>query len=718
MNDIPPASLDALYLQLEKKFESGPDSTVAKTYWKAVRELLTTPGALDQANRHHTFSRLKLMAGKYGEALEKFKKARQHVASGTASGKEEMFYPGPIHIVESLKRKYRFRTIPEIGTDKENFYFFNGEIYERAEEKIKQEADREYIRQWEEMRELAEEEGNKPLAEKLRNCLDHGPSVNDINEVLAMIRRTTFTYDEMNPVTHIPFLNGLLNLKTRQLEPFTPDLFFTYQVNANLLERYVTLKDIPMFAGLLNTAFYEPDIPMVLSYFAYSFHPDLPVHKVLFILGRERIGKGTSVRVLQGLMPKGSGSISLARLLTSERFQFTGIEGKNLLVDSETKRKFKRGTIMEWSAFCNLFGKDVLSVEPKGHEAHDYVSKAKGIFLGNLPFIPVDSPPAVARMLVVQTRDERPRRVIPDLDRKILDAERDLIATLLVQVLFKLMDNDFRFPGEMTDDSTAMVLDQLADPIENFIEEETEPVDGSMTLVNDAYSRFMEWCESKGIPAMSRQTFVKRFGYTFQKKKLGSRGNREYFFVGCELSQTDLDVKSQSQLQVGHGINVQQSPKISLSGERYRRVQHVSHDPSHVGEESDHDHDHACNVRVSGHKLDTGSIDSTEPINKAPANIESVSNLFSPPDSGPNAITLQDAQTALRVIAADGFHAIPAESPVSMDRKSFMISVSKPHSSERERILKDRLAALGFMLRNTGALGPLIFSVAIRGEEP
>ena len=546
---------------------------------------------------------------------------------GTASSKEDLFFPGPIHIVEALKRKYRFRTIPEIGTDRENVYFHNSEIDERAEERIKEDAHNEYIRQWEEMRELAEQEGNKPLAEKLRNCLDHGPSVNDINEVLAMIRRTTFSYDEMNPASHIPFRNGLLNLKTRKLEPFTPDLFFTYQVNANILDGYVTLKDTPMFASLVNTAFYETDIPMVLSYSAYSLYPGLPVHKVLFIIGRERIGKGTNIRVLQGLMPKGSGSISLARLLTSDRFQFTGIEGKNLLVDSETKRKFKRGTIIEWSAFCNLFGKDVLSIEPKGKEAHDYVSKAKGIFLGNLPFIPVDSPPAVARMLVVQTRDERPRRVIPDLDRKILDAERDLIATLLVQVLFKLMDNDFRFPGEMTDDSTAMVLDQLADPVENFIEEETEYVEGGSVPVKDAYSRFVEWSESKGIPAMSRQTFVKRFGYTFQKKIIGPRGNREYFFVGCQLNEADIEVEAQGRLQVDHGVNAQESQKISLSGERYRRDQHVTHDPSCNEGKSDHDHDHACNVKVSGQKLITGLAVSTEADNKAPANIESVINL-------------------------------------------------------------------------------------------
>ena len=708
---------DILDHLLEKKFEPGPDSTVAKTYRKVALEIVTTPGAFDQANRHHTFSRLKLMAGKYGEALEKFKKTRQHGALGTALSKEELFYPGPIHIVESLKRKYRFQTIPEIGTDKENFYFFNSEIYERAEEKIKQEADREYIRQWEEMRELAEEEGNKPLAEKLRNCLDHGPSVNDINEVLAMIRRTTFTHDEMNPVTHIPFLNGLLNLKTRQLEPFTPDLFFTYQVNAKLLDQYVTLKDTSMFAGLLNTAFYEPDIPMVLSYFAYSFHPDLPVHKVLFILGRERIGKGTSVRVLQGLMPKGSGSISLARLLTSERFQFTGIEGKNLLVDSETKRKFKRGTIMEWSAFCNLFGKDVLSVEPKGHEAHDYVSKAKGIFLGNLPFIPVDSPPATARILLVVTRDNRPAKLIPDLDRKILDAERDLIATLLVQVLFKLMDNDFRFPGEMSDDSTALLIEQLADPVENFIEEETEYKEENKEPVDDAYSRFLEWCKAKGIPQIAQPTFKKKFGHTYPKKRVGTHGKGGYVFTNCKLYESEVVVQDGDRKKPGTQLRFTETQKIRDSGNIEDGFQVASHDPS-CNEGKLSDHDNACNVKVEGQNLEPSDTLSRVLENKAPGENEKGSRFFSPPDSDPSAITLQDAQTALRVIVGDGFHAIPAESRLSMDGKSFMISVTKPQSSERKRILKDRLAALGFRLRNTGAMGPLIFSAAIQEVQP
>ena len=535
----------------------------------------------------------------------------------------ECYFPGPIHITKALTANFYLKTFPEIDSDKEKIYFFNGQIYERAEEKIKAQAHTEYLKQWNEMMLSADTNGDKSLSATLQDKLNRGPSVNDINEVLAMVRRTTFMRDEMNPSSHIPFLNGLLNLKTRKLEPFTPDLFFTYQVNANFItDRYVTLMDVPLFAGLLNTAFYEPDLPLLLSYFAYSLYPGFPVHKTLFILGRPRIGKGTSVRVIQGLMPKGSGSVSLERLLIGERFQFSGIEGKNLLVDSEVKRKFRRGIIMSWSHFCNLFGGDVISNELKGRETHDYINTAKGIFLANMPFIQVDDAPAIARMLVIETRNKKPLKVIPALDKKILEAEKNEIATLLVQILFKLIDREFSFPGEMTDDATADVLDQLADPVQNFIEEETEYAKDCTVLVENAYVRFTDWCDDKGIPVLTKQTFTKKFSYTYPKKKLGPRKKQSYNFTDCMLLNTDEEVKVQSQLQVGYGGNAQETQKLSLSGERYRRSQHVYSTP-HVTREKNNDHD----VRVHVQKLDTGVLISGDLENKAPLNAKGVSNL-------------------------------------------------------------------------------------------
>ena len=632
----------------------------------------------------------------------------------------ELFFPGPIKIVEALANKHNFRTLPEIGTDREPIYYFNGQIYERAEELIKEEAHSEYIHQWIDMKANS---NNKELNARLESALNRGPSANDINEVLSMIRRTTFTRDEMNPTNHIPFRNGLLNLKTRQLEPFTPNFFYTYQINANLLDKHVTMKDTPKFSYLLGTAFYQKDIPMILTYSAYSFHPDFPQHKVLFVLGRQRIGKGTVARVLQELMPKGSGSISLARLLTSERFTFTGIEGKNLLIDSETKRKFRRGTVLEWSAFCNLFGKDVLSVEPKGHEAHDYVSRAKGIFLGNLPFIPVDSPPAITRMLLVITRNEPPKRVIPDLDKLIMESERDLIATLLIQILFKLSDRNFVFPGQISDDQTAQLLDKLADPVENFIEEETEYDEDHSSPVDDAYSRFQEWCKEKGIPTISRQTFVKKFGHAYPKKRAGPRGNRTYIFSNCYLYETDVKVND----QVGHGLDYAKTPKITAFAGSVTRVQHEYTEPPAEEEEvAGHD------IRYSAHKLDTASnVSGTREI-KGLVNTKSVSNLNQGEmsDDSKNdhndvthstnsslhnepkekkSFSISDGNMIRDQLLNMGYLLDSRETGLSIFGQKYTLAIRTPKHEDMNKLLYV-LSRAGFIQQNTGAMGYLFFS--------
>lgn len=481
-----------------------------------------------------------------------------------------IYFPGPIEITDALTKIYNFMTIRNPEARNENIFYFNGQIYERAEELIKTEAHYEYLKQWKEMAERTSENSEySTLNAKLNRYLHAGPTSFHINEVIETIRRTRFTDETMNPPGFIPFKNGLLNLKTRKLEPFSRDYFYTYQVNANYLENHITLYDVPMFSNLLNTVFYPKDIPMVLSYFGYSFYPDLPAQKTLFILGRERIGKGTTIRVLQGLMPKGSGSISLARLLTGEKFQYTGIEGNNLLVDSESRRRFRHDSVLDWSAFCNLFGGDKISIEPKGKEAHDYISKAKGIFLGNLPFIPIYDPPTIARILLVETKNERPKTAIKEYDKKIIEKEGDAIATLLMQVLFKLIDRDFEFPGQVSDDETAAKFELLSDPVRFFIEDRTEHDEGSTVRSDEAYSLFEKWLKIKGIPHIASHTFMQRFGKEYPRKRAGTRKNRYYIFTNCMIIDDDSDdVK-----QLGHGDNSQETLKYGDSGDKKDGVQ-------------------------------------------------------------------------------------------------------------------------------------------------
>ncbi|MEM4067944.1 MAG: primase-like DNA-binding domain-containing protein [Candidatus Micrarchaeaceae archaeon] len=468
---------------------------------------------------------------------------------------DELYFPGHIHISRALLQREIFKTISDPATDKNEIYYFNGQIYERGEEKIRTEAQQTYLTQWNEMASRCEEfinsaqgtEGQIAYVAKLwgrlKNALHRGPTVNDINEVLADIRRVTYIgKGEMNPSSHVPFLNGLLNLKTRRLEQFNPELFYTWQIQANFLEQHTTLNDTPKFRYYLNSVYFERDIPAVLSHMGYALQPGFKRHKVLAVFGRERIGKGTTARILKLLNPRGYGSISWEKLLISDnRFVFQSVLGKNLLVDPEMRRTYPKGHKPDYANFNKLFGGDVVDLERKGRDPIDHVSMAKGLFIGNLPAPSLDNAAAIARFQVVQTRNKRDSAEIPEIEKDIISTERDFIARLLIQCFWGLEERGYIFPGELENESNQEFWNLLADPVTNFIEEMTDWSEGSVIEVDEAYKAFMNWCEGRGIPTPARQTFTSRFALVYEKRKIGARGSRHYAFNNCiVISQVEI----------------------------------------------------------------------------------------------------------------------------------------------------------------------------------
>ncbi|QRF74625.1 hypothetical protein Thermo_00110 [Thermoplasmatales archaeon] len=684
------------------------------------------------------------------------KKFREAAMNGDTEG---LYFPGAMDVYNELTKKGKFKTIKELDTDLEAVWYFNEQIHERAEEYVRANAHTLFIAMYREMQAQIETiPGNQRndfvqnLSGRIESALHNGPKESQINEVLAMIRRTTFTdASEMNPPGFIPFKNGLLDLSKRTLAPFNAELFYTYQVNANLLDKKITLLDTPLFTTQLNQVFFPRDVPLILAYFGYCLYPDLPVHKVLGIFGRERVGKGTLGRVLQGIFTHGFGSFNLARILTADRFQFTGIEGKNVLVDFELKRKFKRGTVKDWSVFNNLFGQDVLNVEPKGREAQDRTSKAKGIVIGNLPIFPVDDTAANERWLPVVTRSKKPGRLITNVDKEIVSKESDQIATLLVRVLFALIDRGWVFPGQLTSESTIELMEKLADPVENFIDECTEPVEGAAVEVNKAYEAFESWCGEKGITPIAAQTFKKNFGRTYPKKKYHRGKEGGYEFLGCALivSEDPEDEERggeyQDHFKGGTETKSQESQENGFRGNGYGQFQHesltVTRDPARKS------------IKDHAHKLEPVDFDSKNPENKAPQEIKSSSNLQmdSAPDPEPKGPESQPepvnsdvpvnsaegkdheqpgeiAAEAIKPISIEAgylvvkqltdleYHPDPKSGPGMVDKK-FWIGVIEPSDPVRHTALMNLMKDWGFVQVKSKSIAMLAFEAILRSDK-
>ena len=82
-----------------------------------------------------------------------------------------------------------------------------------------------------------------------------------------------------------------------------------------------------------------------------------------------------------------------------------------------------------------------------------------------------------------------------------------------------------------------------------------------------------------------------------------------------------------------------------------------------------------------------------------------------------NSITEDQGKEIIQSLLKEGFNVIPSESGLSLDMKNYKIAITKPRDDARLAILVSRMEDEGFTLVNTGALGPLIFSAAIRREE-
>src|SRR3990167_2375915 len=70
------------------------------------------------------------------------------------------------------------------------------------------------------------EEAEKFLLSKIEKAFDEKLSKHQVNEILARIKRLTFS-ERIEPTENfIPFGNGIYNLKKKELLPYSEDFFF------------------------------------------------------------------------------------------------------------------------------------------------------------------------------------------------------------------------------------------------------------------------------------------------------------------------------------------------------------------------------------------------------------------------------------------------------------------------------------------------------------
>lgn len=470
--------------------------------------------------------------------------------------------------------------------------------------------------------------------------LDSQPEIRQFtrNEILNAIRsRCQIDRQELNQGGYIPLRNGLLNLSTWQLENFRSNVYVTYRVEGRLLDISVSLEEIPMFRDFVSGVYPTSDMEAYLDYIAYSLHPGFPRQKVALILGPPRIGKGTSVRLIRSLLPEGSGPLNLKRLLESEKFVYSGSLDWNLITDMDTRRSLRKGSEPNWASFTTLFGGDDLYSERKNHEAENARSKAKGIIVGNLPFFRCNDPPALSRLIIIMSKNAREGGMVDDLETKILETERDLIVTFLLQRLQGIAAKGYILSGERSIEENGDLLDKLSDSTIFFGDEMIMSMIGENVWVekDEAFHRYEKWCAIRGIPPTSKQTFTYQIGKQYPEGKRGPRGNQIPVFTGCQWVNEGKE--EEREREKGGTKNKSDTEKTS-GDEPVKPLVNENTPVSDLVSKSMNTKKILKNEKMINHvvqeyvpRSDTGFDTQKSPINQGPTSQKPVSDLSGPP---------------------------------------------------------------------------------------
>lgn len=310
----------------------------------------------------------------------------------------------------------------------------------------------------------------------LETCFGTAASGGFVAEVIGHLKRRSYVPRSLfNKFEgEIPVENGLLDLHTGKVRNFDTSKVFTFKIHA----KYDATKRSPAWEKFMQDVLPdELDRKAAQEYAGYTLLPKMPYHKLFFMVGNGRNGKGVFVRTIQSILGAESVSnIKIDQLNDTHRFASTLLFGMLMNVSSEPSIRYPLSTEL----LKQLSGEDWLDGEVKGKQNRvRFQPYAKHFILANrLPKVNDKSLGWWDRVGLIEWNqtftDEKGNRV-EDIEDTWLndDDSRSGILTWMVEGLQRL-----RAQGKFTQSKTtkqAMIkFKKVSDPIAAFLEEECE----------------------------------------------------------------------------------------------------------------------------------------------------------------------------------------------------------------------------------------------------
>lgn len=331
----------------------------------------------------------------------------------------------------------------------------------------------------------------------------------EVNEVLAIIQRKTYTDRALfnTDLSKLSLENGILDLKSFELLPHTPEFLTTIKIPA----KYDPLARCPKFIKFLKDCLETKEKIITALELASNV---LTTNKKNFevssmFIGGGANGKSTYLKILGGVYgSENCAGVSL-HAMQDERFAIANLYGKLVNIHSDISSE----EIKHLGPFKQLNSGDELQAEKKNQPHFKFKSFAKHFFSANeMPDIKDNTDAAFRRFFVLKwtTLFERGVNRIEDYDQEILKDEKNGIFNLFLENYKKLMrQSGFSYPQTVED--VRNVIKRESDKIREFVETCLTKDENKYIPVENLHEIYVQWVSFKkyGEPVSKQQLGVK-----------------------------------------------------------------------------------------------------------------------------------------------------------------------------------------------------------------